>query len=486
MATQTITQDSLDYRNRVSSILGNQTPANMSVQPKMTPIPISATATKTTVIPPVVTPPVQTSPVAPLSPVGGSNYTVVGGDSLSKIAQKSGMSLSQLLELNPTYKANPNLVQIGATLNLVGGQKQPATVVTPTSTVQTPTSTQTEQPIDSTTTQTIAEQAGKAGYSPDQYQKMVEQNNTVTQAESDAIAKELGIPTVEGELFKKPSQSSQQIYEQAYASSGLADIKAKIQAIDDEVAKERALLTEAIGKIDENPFLTETSRVGRGKRILDQAEQRINNKLNQAKSYQDVYNQGISEVNNMVTRNQNDFNTDQTINTAKLNYLQKKAEQQATLLKAGKVAGATDLSSYMNSATGTASPKVIGTSETGYFTYDPTTKKFIQIAGTQKTTTPTSTKKTVSGTLTYTAQDQAEDSKALESSRGTDGYVDPTIYQNLYKAWIDNGGVLKDFLTKYPPKNYVNPANTWLPTYLMPTTTTTKKTTTTKATINDL
>ncbi len=482
MALQTTTtQDSLAYRNQLSSVLGGQTPANMSVQPNMIamPTPVVVTATKT--VAPVVTP---TQTVTPQT--AGGTYTVAGGDSLSKIAQKNGMSLSQLLELNPSYKANPNLVQIGATLNLAGGQKQPATVVTPSNPVPTPTSYQTPTPTAPTTAQTIAEQAGKAGYTPDQYQKMIEQNNTVTQAESDAIAKELGIPTVEGELFKKPSQSSQQIYEQAYASSGLADIKAKIQAIDDEVAKERALLTEAIGKIDENPFLTETSRVGRGKRILDQAEQRINNKLNQAKSYQDIYNQGISEVNNMVTRNQNDFNTDQTINTAKLNYLQKKAEQQTTLLKAGKVAGATDLSSYMKSTAGQTSPKVIGTSETGYFTYDTTTKKFIQIAGTQKTTTPTSTKKTVSGTLTYTAQDQAEDSKALESSRGTDGYVDPTIYQNLYKAWIDNGGVLKDFLTKYPPKNYVNPANTWLPTYLMPTTTTTKKTTTTKATINDL
>lgn len=484
MALQnTTTQDSLAYRNQLASVLGGQTPANMSVQPNMTPVPTPTVATATKTVAPVVTP---TQTVTPTAPVAGASYTVAGGDSLSKIAQKNGMSLSQLLELNPSYKANPNLVQIGATLNISGGQKQPATVVTPSTVTQTPSSTQNHAPVVPTTAQTIAEQAGKAGYTPDQYQKMIEQNNTVTQAESDAIAKELGIPTVEGELFKKPSQSSQQIYEQAYASSGLADVKAKIQSIDDEIAKERALLTEAIGKIDENPFLTETSRVGRGKRILDQAEQRINNKLNQKKSYQDVYNQGISEVNNMVTRNQNDFNTDQTINTAKLNYLQKKAEQQATILKASKVSTATDLPTYMKSTAGQTSPKVIGTSETGYFTYDPTTKKFIQIAGTQKSTSTTSTKKTVSGTLTYTAQDQAEDSKALESSRGTDGYVDPTIYQNLYKAWIASGGVLKDFLTKYPPKNYVNPANTWLPTYLKPTATTTKKTTTTKATINDL
>ena len=75
---------------------------------------------------------------------------------------------------------------------------------------------------------------------------------------------------------------------------------------------------------------------------------------------------------------------------------------------------------------------------------------------------------TTSGGFTYTKQDQSEDSQALEKSRGADGYVDPTIYQKLYTAWVNAGGLLKDFLTKFPPKNYVNPANTWLPSYLMP------------------
>lgn len=74
----------------------------------------------------------------------------------------------------------------------------------------------------------------------------------------------------------------------------------------------------------------------------------------------------------------------------------------------------------------------------------------------------------VSGTLNYSAADQAEDTQALDQARGTDGYTDPTIYQNLYKAWIAAGGRLEGFLSTYPPKNYINPANTWLPSYLMP------------------
>lgn len=75
---------------------------------------------------------------------------------------------------------------------------------------------------------------------------------------------------------------------------------------------------------------------------------------------------------------------------------------------------------------------------------------------------------TRSGTLSYTAQDKAEDSRALETSRGGDGYVDPAIYQNLAAAWTKNGGQIDDFLKEYPPKLYVNPANTTIPPYLRP------------------
>lgn len=81
-----------------------------------------------------------------------------------------------------------------------------------------------------------------------------------------------------------------------------------------------------------------------------------------------------------------------------------------------------------------------------------------------------------SGGLMYTPQMGTEDSQELEASRGGDGYVDPTVYQNLYNAWIAAGGTAKGFTTYYPPKNYVNPANTWLPKVLMPTSTATKKT----------
>lgn len=101
------------------------------------------------------------------------------------------------------------------------------------------------------------------------------------------------------------------------------------------------------------------------------------------------------------------------------------------------------------------------------YEYNPETGEYEQIASVApKPTTPKGI--TRSGGLTYTPTDAAEDSQALEASRGPDGYVDPSIYLQLYNEWIASGGLLKDFKTTYKPENYVNPANTWLPKHLMP------------------
>lgn len=73
-----------------------------------------------------------------------------------------------------------------------------------------------------------------------------------------------------------------------------------------------------------------------------------------------------------------------------------------------------------------------------------------------------------SGNLVYTRAKYAEDSSDLEASRGPDGWVDPSDYKLLYDEWVAKGGLLNDFIAKFPPKLYVNPENDWLPPYLRP------------------
>lgn len=69
------------------------------------------------------------------APSGGQGYTVQSGDSLSAIAQRHGTDLPTLLEANPQFRANPNLIHAGQQVNLPGagpaGEPGPGTEATP-------------------------------------------------------------------------------------------------------------------------------------------------------------------------------------------------------------------------------------------------------------------------------------------------------------------------------------------------------------------
>ncbi len=77
-----------------------------------------------------------------------------------------------------------------------------------------------------------------------------------------------------------------------------------------------------------------------------------------------------------------------------------------------------------------------------------------------KKVSPTASKTTVNNSMI-----KAGESK-LNASKGPDGYVDPDVYQEAYNTYP---GTKKDFLTKFPPNNWVNPENTTLPQYLRST-----------------
>jgi murein DD-endopeptidase MepM/ murein hydrolase activator NlpD len=64
-------------------------------------------------------------------------YKVKAGDTLSKIAQKNGVTLADLLDANPKHKANPNKLAVGDVLNIP--ENNPATPSTPSTPTPAPT-----------------------------------------------------------------------------------------------------------------------------------------------------------------------------------------------------------------------------------------------------------------------------------------------------------------------------------------------------------
>lgn len=93
-------------------------------------------------------------------------------------------------------------------------------------------------------------------------------------------------------------------------------------------------------------------------------------------------------------------------------------------------------------------------------------------------TSSSTTKPVTDGKLTYTKAD-IETTKALLQSGGTfqgknypanEAYMNPQLYLDVYNGWIAGGGTTPGFIKNFPPKEHVNPSNTWLPKQLLPTT----------------
>ena len=93
--------------------------------------PIEASNPPVVVPPPATNPPVVIPPIAPVEPVAaaGSEYVVVKGDSLAKIAKKSGVTLKALQAANPGVV--PTKLKVGQKLTIPAGGKTLADATAP-------------------------------------------------------------------------------------------------------------------------------------------------------------------------------------------------------------------------------------------------------------------------------------------------------------------------------------------------------------------
>lgn len=228
--------------------------------------------------------------------------------------------------------------------------------------------------------QQLAQAAGQAGLSVDDYLKLYAGKGAVTPEEQSAIRSGLGIDQLEQSVFTPPSKSTSQLYTDAYTSAGLSDIKAKFQELQSKIAQVTEEKNKRISVVSENPFLSEASRVGRVRRDSDYFDNQIANLSSQAQNVLELYNQGLTEVNNLVSRQTQDFSDNHGLNVSKLDYLLKKADQQVQDLQAKKK-GAVDtfLPEFLSAKLRSQKPETIGNSESGFYQWDPTKGEFMQI-----------------------------------------------------------------------------------------------------------
>lgn len=221
--------------------------------------------------------------------------------------------------------------------------------------------------------------AGAAGLSVDDYQKLLSGQTAVSPEERSQIYGDLGIPGLEKSTFTLP-KSTEQLYTDAYATAGLGDIKSKFVALNDEINNRKATKTARQGDINENPWLSEASRLGRTRNLDELADSEINNLIDQQKALKDLYESGLTEINNLVTRTSTDETNTQKLNADHLTYLHQLADQKVADLASSKNSKlARYLPEFLSSAAASKKPDTIGSAETGFFKWNPVSKTFEQV-----------------------------------------------------------------------------------------------------------
>jgi hypothetical protein len=137
--------------------------------------------------------------------------------------------------------------------------------------------------------------------------------------------------------FAPPTKTSEQLFQELWASKGMEGLKGQVSAIDAQINSAKADLTKALGVIDENPWLSESSRVGRGNRLNNLAAGTVNNLIGQRTGVVDTYNNTLTEINGAIGRNSADFTTNQGLAQGYLAFL---TGQQETKINAASVATA--------------------------------------------------------------------------------------------------------------------------------------------------
>ena len=198
-------------------------------------------------------------------------YKIAPGDTLSGIAKKFGYGGDYQTLARANNIANPNLISAGATITI------PDRPVNPTAPPPvTPAPAPVQQPVNQAPQQPqVTAPGGSAGFNEAYLRnKGYNDPNVISQIlanpSSSSIYQDFqresggsaggasAIPNVTA-----PTIDLQSIYDTAFRNSGVSDLQAKSAEVNQRILARQAALNEAKAKINDNPFYSEATRVGR-------------------------------------------------------------------------------------------------------------------------------------------------------------------------------------------------------------------------------
>lgn len=234
----------------------------------------------------------------------------------------------------------------------------------------------------------------------------------------DKVAQDMGFKDYQdalGQLTAAPSESETDLYNKAYSAAGLDQLASTITGRQND-------LNTATGRINDNPWLDEASRVGQIRNLTSLANADI-------KNYQSEYNNKLKSVQQLVAQESKDQSNTTTANKAKLAVLEAQAKAAASA-----------------ATKATAAPKTIKAASGATYQWNPNTQTFDQIFVGKASAAKPSTADAIS----------SMDSE-LQSVRGQDGYISPQDWQTALTAWNARGLSTPSFISSF--KRYANTAD---------------------------
>lgn len=227
----------------------------------------------------------------------------------------------------------------------------------------------------------MARLAGQAGLGLEDLRGLI--GSGLPEGAEDEIRSGLGIDALESNVFK-PAPSTEKLFTDAYAAAGLSDVKKKLEDLASRRSTVKQELNERMLGVNENPWLSEASRLQNIGNTKNFFQGDLSALSEEEMTLQEIFNSGLSQVNDLVTRRTTDFANQQAIDQAQLNYLLQKADKEMAkrqALEASKVARY--LPEYLSAKIGSTKPETITTPDGGIYQWDTTSGQFVEIKAAQ-------------------------------------------------------------------------------------------------------